>query len=619
METIVVTTTAHVMELKKSLKSEAALDVETTTDNKKELGNFSDPSFKIVTVQVTFDGKKAFVIPIHHPEHNVVYQTGIWQMCYAEMDSYVNYWIMQNGKFDYKALKTAYGLNWFPSYDTMGAEYIIDENLKKDLETLAIKYLGVEQWKYLLKEYKDPYMTPFDQLVEYGSLDVLYTYQIWEKQRKIIGGNLGLAQNISNPMFYDVLMPAYRALADMELLGMPVDVDKFYHRQDETAEILSTIETKLFDLVGYKFNPRSVQQLGKVLYKELGLPVLEATKTGTPSTAESVLMRLRDYDESGIVEEILDHRQWSGYMSRYFNNWSERLDSNNRLHPSYKPFHTVTGRLSCADPNLQQVPRDTFIRGLIGGVPGYKVVEVDYSQVELRLVAHYSRDEALLKAYNEGQDIHTMTAQAMTGKTNPEAEERKKAKAVNFGFVYGMGAEKFQLYARDNFGLKITLDEAKDTRKKFFETYPTLIDWHEQQRQMVRRKGWVMNPLGRVRHLPEINSSNEFYRGQAERQAINSPVQSLASDFMLMSLKDLYRDFKDEKGIELIGTVHDSILFLIEDNELLNDRLSKIKRVMENPNLDYYQPFKLLVPLVVDFKVGEHWSENATDLEVVLS
>jgi len=613
MKTVVVTTTAQVMEMKANMKECAALDVETTTDDKKNLGDFTNPSFKIVTVQVTFDGETAYVIPINHAEYERQLQEGVWQMCYAALGPYVKYWIMQNGKFDYKALKTAYNLDWFPSYDTMGAEYIIDENLKKDLETLAIKYLGVEPWKYLLKEYKDPYITPFNQLVEYGALDVIYTYQIWEQQRQIIGGNLGLARHISNTMFYDVLMPAYKALADMEITGMPIDMDKFDERLEETEFIIDQKENDLFNMVG-EFNPRSVQQLGKVLYKDLGLPILEATKTGNPSTAESVLLRLRDIDESGVVNNILEYRKWAGYRSRYFNNWAQRLDKNYRLHPSYKPFHTVTGRLSCADPNLQQVPRDTFIRGLIGGIEGYKVVEVDYSQVELRLVAHYSRDEALVKAYNEGQDIHTLTAQAMTGKVEPEAEERKKAKAVNFGFVYGMGAEKFQMYARDNFGLKITLDEAQDTRRKFFQTYPTLVDWHEQQRQMVRRKGWVMNPLGRVRHLPDIDSSNEYFRAQAERQAINSPVQSLASDFMLMSLKELDKKYKDNKGVELIGTVHDSILFLIKNDEDLLTRLNEIKQVMENPDLSYYQPFKLSVPLTVDFKVGQWWSEGAEDL-----
>ena len=170
------------------------------------------------------------------------------------------------------------------------------------------------------------------------------------------------------------------------------------------------------------------------------------------------------------------------------------------------------------------------------------------------------------------------------------------------------------MYARDNFGLKITLDEAQDTRRKFFQTYPTLIDWHEQQRQMVRRKGWVMNPLGRVRHLPDIDSSNEYFRAQAERQAINSPVQSLASDFMLMSLKELDKKYKDNKDVELIGTVHDSILFLIKNDEDLLTRLSEIKQVMENPDLSYYQPFELSVPLTVDFKVGKFWSEGAEDL-----
>ena len=339
--------------------------------------------------------------------------------------------------------------------------------------------------------------------------------------------------------------------------------------------------------------------------------MLESTKSGSPSTAESVLLRLLDMDQSGVVDKVLDFRHWAGYKSRYFDNWLERMDEDCRLHTNYKPFHTVTGRLSSSDPNLQQVPRDEFIRGLIGGVKDYKVIEVDYSQVELRLVAHYSNDKALLSAFHSNSDIHTITAQAMTGKEFPEKEERKKAKAVNFGFVYGMGAEKFKLYARDNFGLSISLDEAKETRKKFFNTYPALLEWHQRQRDTVKRRGYVMNPLGRLRVLNDINSSNEYYRAQAERQAINSPVQSLASDLMLMTLNELNPEFKDN----LIGTVHDSLLLLIHESKV-NESVDKIVRIMENPIIEPYD-FELRVPIVADVQVGDYWSEGAETLQIV--
>ena len=608
--TIIIDSMTAVHKAQQAFKKTAALDVETTTDNKKRLGDYFSPSFNIVTIQFSFDGETAFVLPLYHQDYKYQMQHSYWEMIYPILDK-VEYWIMQNGKFDYKAIKAKYGREYFPSFDTMGAEYVLDENVKKDLETLAIKYLGAEPWKHLMKS-KDPYEMSKEELFEYGAYDVLYTYQIWLAQRNLIGSESNKGNHhISNPLYFNILMPAYRNLADMEINGMPVDRTKFHNRQDETLEQVEIVKTDLMNIIGYEVNPRSPKQLGNLLYKELGLPMLESTKSGTPSTAESVLLRLLDMDQSGVVDKVLEFRHWAGYKSRYFDNWSERMDSNYRLHTNFKPFHTVTGRLSSSDPNLQQVPRDEFIRGLIGGVKDYKVVEVDYSQVELRLVAHYSNDKALLSAFHSNSDIHTITAQAMTGKEFPEKEERKKAKAVNFGFVYGMGAEKFKVYARDNFGLSISLEEAKETRTKFFNTYPALLEWHQRQRDTVKRRGYVMNPLGRLRVLNDIHSSNEYYRAQAERQAINSPVQSLASDLMLMTLNELRDDFLNN----LIGTVHDSLLLLIHESQV-NESIEKIVRIMENPIIEPYD-FELRVPIVADVQVGDYWSEGAETLQIV--
>lgn len=608
MKTIVIDSVHAIYECKKAFKTTAALDVETTNSNKKRLGDYFSPNFEVVSIQVSFDGETAFVLPLYHQDYKYQMQHAYWEMLYPILDQ-VNYWIMQNGKFDYKAIKAKYGKEYFPSFDTMGAEYTLDENLKKDLETLAIKYLDAEPWKHMMKS-KDPYSMDKNELFDYGALDVLYTYQIAIKQMYLLGSasNKG-NHHVSNPLYFDVLMPANRALADMEMLGMPIDMDKFDKRRQETEDMVDQIKYELLQLVGYEVNPRSPKQLGNLLYKELSLPVLESTKSGTPSTAEPVLLRLLDMDSSGVIDKVLEYRHWAGYKSRYFDNWLERMDTKGRLHTNFKPFHTVTGRLSSADPNLQQVPRDEFIRGLIGGVEGHKVIEVDYSQVELRLVAYYSRDRTLLSAFHNKDDIHTITAQALTGKTEPEKEERKKAKAVNFGFVYGMGAEKFKMYARDNFGVKISLKEAKETRQKFFNTYPALTEWHERQRQIVKRRGYVMNPLGRLRRLPEIDSSNEYYRAQAERQAINSPVQSLASDLMLMSLVSLADKYKDQ----LIGTVHDSLLFLIPNDEV-DKAVVDIVKIMENPEIQPYD-FELTVPIVADVQVGDYWSEGAITLQ----
>ena len=365
----------------------------------------------------------------------------------------------------------------------------------------------------------------------------------------------------------------------------------------------------------HPFNPNSTQQLGKLLFKEMDFPVIMVTKTGAPSTAEAVLIRLNDLDESGVIDAILEYRHWAGYRSRYFENWAARMDGAGRLHTTFKPFHTVTGRLSSSNPNVQQIPRDVFIRGIIGGRRGWTVVECDYSQVELRIVAHVAQDRTMLRAYHLGRDIHTETAMAATGKTEAEitGEIRKKAKAVNFGFVYGMGYRKFIEYSKTNYGIDVAEAEAKNYQDSFFRNFKALRPWHERQRRAAKRRGWVISPIGRKRLLHDINSEEESIRAEAQRQAINSPVQSMASDMMLLSLVKLY-DKLDPSVVKIIGSVHDSILFEIRD-EAVDDILPDIIHTMETLPLEEEFGCLLTVPIKADAKVGRFWSEGAVDYE----
>jgi len=301
-------------------------------------------------------------------------------------------------------------------------------------------------------------------------------------------------------------------------------------------------------------------------------------------------------------------------MSRYLNPWPLLADNDWRLHTHFKPYHTVTGRLSSENPNLQQVPRNTFIRGIIGGRPGWKIVEADYSQAEMRIAAHYSQDRTMGRIFNTGRDIHMETAMSITGLTEDEIEPevRKMAKSVNFGFLYGMGWKHYIEYAAEKFELKVTDSEAQNYRREFFQTFRSLQPWHGRQRKKARMHGYVMSAIGRKRHLWDIESTNEGIRAEAERQAINSPVQSLASDMMLLAMIQLEKLLPEDEA-RLISTVHDSIIFEIREDKV-DKWVTVIRDEMENVPLEHLFDCILTVPIVVDIKVGDYWSEGAVEV-----
>ena len=408
-------------------------------------------------------------------------------------------WYMHNGKFDEEWLYVM-DINVRQHFDTMGAIYALDENNRKDLGFASQVYLGAPAYKDLLNK-QHTNLTPLDDLVEYGGQDADYTLRLGKKLTTKLKG-----EPLSDRLFRKLLMPAVNTLTDVEIRGIPIHRGKFKARRIITERKIEEQVEIIQEFVPSKmrpFNPNSTQQLGNLLFNRMGFPIIKATPSGRPSTAEDVLVRLNDLDESGVINAITEYRKWSGYRSRYFENWAQRMDSSGRLHSTFKPFHTVTGRLSSSNPNMQQVPRDTFIRGIIGGRRGWTIVEADYSQIELRIVAHVSQDKTMLRAYHLGRDIHTETAMATTGLTRSEItpEIRKKAKAVNFGFVYGMGYRKFIEYSKTSYDIDVREVEAKNYQRDFFLNFRSLRPWHTRQRNAAKRRKWVMSPIGRKRHL----------------------------------------------------------------------------------------------------------------------
>jgi len=589
-----------------------SVDVETWSSHPK-VGRFKGgglawwaDDFKVSTINLSFRPGYSYVLALDHSQARWKDWTQVRDIIKPYMEE-VPRWIMHNGKYDSKCLEMI-GIHVRHSYDTMGATYAQDENNLKSLGYLAMVHLGAPEYKEMVDK-TDIYNADLQTLAEYGGMDSDYTFRLKALTERILK-----ADPLSHRLYKRLLHPADVTLTEMELRGVPLDMPRLEERVVECEQRATKFQEQVWEKAGWEFNIGSTQQLANILFDRLGLPVVERTATGKPSTREGVLIRLKTLDDTGILDDILAYRQWRGYSSRYLTPWPSLADSGGRLHTHFKPYHTVTGRLSSENPNLQQVPRNVFIRGIIGGVPGWKIVEADYSQAEMRLAAHYSQDSTLLRIFNTGRDVHMETAMSVLGKPEEEitAEERKQAKAVNFGFLYGMGWKHFTEYAKENYELDVTDAEAQKYRKEFFQTFRSLQGWHNRQRNKAKKNGYVMSSIGRKRRLHDIHSTNEGIRAEAERQAINSPVQSLASDMMLLAMIQLEKRLPETEA-KLISTVHDSILFEIREDKV-DKWVPVIRDTMENVPLERLFDCILTVPIVADVKVGDHWSEDSVEV-----
>lgn len=561
-------------------------DIETTGFD------YLDPEGEILMLGLS-TGARHFIIPIGWPG-------APWRKVQRKLGSMLEMalegkkLVAHNGKFDNKWLASKLGWHPFQTFDTMLASHLLDENSANGLKPLSKLFFDADD--YELPQPIDPRKTSLEVAGKYCALDVHYTFRLYEKYKAELAADPQLQR-----FFLRLLMPASRTVERVELSGVYVDLEKHPKVLHDTRIQVNLMREELQGIIGRDINWNSTQQVAKLLFQDLGLTSLEKTKGGADSVSESVLLRLRDAHP--VVEKLLTYREHVKLL-QFLESWREHCDPDGFMHPTFKLHGTVTGRLSCADPNLQQVPRDKRLRPLITAPPGWLFVEADYSQVELRVAAMLSGDPTMLQIYSDPDgDIHYATAMAVTGKPKHliTDEERKKAKAVNFGFLYGMGAKKFVIYARDNYGVKISLEEAERFRAAFFDQFYGLPPWHERQRAMAKKHKRVRNLLGRVRRLPEVDSGDKFKRGEAERQAINSPVQGFASDMMLYSF---VRILGENDFIRGVGLVHDAGLFMIRE-DMAQEGARIIKRTMEDTKtLEKVFGCKLSVPIIADVKVG---------------
>lgn len=638
------------------MTDEIYIDVETTYREYYE----PKPEARMMTLAATCvvikpDGTKGLVVfglPLAHAKSP---WRSMWERILELFGKHckgIRKVVAHNASFDCKWL-IFHKVKLYPTFDTMLAIHLLDENVGKGLKPQAMARLGVEPWGI---DTGDLDKFPLADVIHYNVLDTWYMY--WIKQQ--------LVEELKEQprllrIFQLLTMPAQRDLIDSELRGIWIDVARLKARKPQAEANLLRIEQNIRDAAELpprdselwphkiqvrqlKSGPRekridleenfNASQFARwMLFEWLELEILERGKDkqdgspGDPSMAEHVLMALEQ--EHPAVKHMLERVTAQKHLSSFFNPYAELYDEDHRIHTTFKLGGTVTGRLSSgkADQdkisgtkgrmrgvNLQQVPRDPFIRGLFGAPPGWTFVESDYSQIELRVAALLADETTMKHLYAIGADIHMSTAMRVTGLPESEVtkEIRKKiGKPVNFGFLYGMGPKKFIATAFSNYGSVFTLEEAQGARQAYFELYPKLLPWHARQRRLVNQYGRVQSPLGRIRHLPDIYSPDQGVKSEAERQAINSPVQGFASDMAVLSMIEINSRFKRlNLAANCLGLVHDAINYEIRDDHL-SRALPIIKDVMENMDL-VYKKFGTVVdiPIIADVSVGQHWGDK---------
>jgi DNA polymerase-1 len=567
--------------------------------------------------------RDCWFVPLYHPESPWKKQ---WKAVVRGLGKYLRMpkrRVAHNGKFDLRWLRH-FGARFSLTFDTMLAAHLLNENRPKSLESLSRELLGVEPWKIdntnLINE-------PLRKVAKYNGMDTWNTASLYFILRRHLMEQRKLAV-----LMQRMMVPASEVFTDIERHGIWTDVPALMERSHITKQELKAIDAGLMEFVppreewpanvkAVNFNASNFARWW--IFDWLEMPVGARGKSGNPSMAEGLMQKLAMEHPHKVLDLLLSRVKWNKYDTSFFSAYQEQVDENDRIHTTFKLTGTVTGRLSSGKGdqekvtgrvqnrgvNLQQVPRDDFVRGIFGAPPGWAFIECDYSQVELRVAAYLANEPTMKHLYNTGQDIHMTMAMRMTGK--PEhlvtKEERKKAKAVNFGFLYGMGWFKFISTAWENYGVIVTEQEAKAFRKAFFDEFPMLVKWHNHQRMMAHKYGRVESPIGRIRHLPDIHSDDQGVVKEAERQAINSPVQSFASDMAVMALVLIDKELK-RRGLKArsVGTVHDAINFECP-NEELEEVVPLIKYYMENVPLEEWFGVHLDVPIIGDVKIGRRW------------
>lgn len=637
------------------------LDLETTGLNEHWIfARVVTASFTLPTVDIEGDEvgyPQTYVVGLSHPDAPLHTDWRHWfrQIMQAVVDS-GQFIIGQNIRFDIRWITKHTGINLANriSADTGLGYHLLDENQTASLKPRAMKEFGIESWidfswadieKEQKKDPRYPFCPLLAERVDYFTMAIYNardTYWTWRSQQ-LHESEMGLTTTTREDLmamgmreeiealrlgeyYQRVSVPAVQTLTAMEQYGMMLDQDWCRNRLVELGEITTREYGVMMDLLDeartwtglddetekvlntstVSFAPTALWFIAwaEAMCQHECLKVTAWTPEGRPSWGASVLKRL---DRAGYrgAATLLAWRKADKEAS-FIRSWLELVGDDGRLHATYNYYKVVTGRLSAENPNTQQIPRGAKNAFMAG--PGMMLVTADYSQIEMRVAAHIAQCQPMIEAFHRGDDLHRLMAAMIAGVTpeNVDKVMRQQAKAANFGFLFGMGAEKFVTYAADSYDVDFTDEEAEKFRNAFFSTWTGMQEWHNRQRKYAREYGCVKSPLGRIRHLPDIYSKTEFYRGRAERQAINSPVQGMASDMMLIAASRIRRYFP---LIRPVALVHDAILCEVPEARA-DEFAGNIKVTMENVAQDLRRlGCDFSVPLVADVAIGRSWGD----------
>ena len=568
-----------------------SLDTETTSTNAIDA--------ELVGLSFSVKEKEAWYVAVPANREEALRIVNIFKPLYENPEILK---IGQNIKYDLEVL-AHYGIELKGElWDTMIAHYLIQPELHHNMDYMAEVYLNYQT-------------IHIDELIgprgkNQKSMRDLSPTQVYEYAAEDADITLRL-KNVLEPklkeagvehLFYEIEMPLVRVLAEMEMNGVLIDTDSLKETSELFTSRLKELEQRIYELAGEEFNIASPKQVGDILFGKLQIiEKPKKTKTGQYVTNEETLQTLRTKHE--IVEKILEHRGLKKLMGTYVDALPKLINPRTgHIHTSFNQTITATGRLSSSDPNLQNIP----IRGEDGKEirkafipePGCQFFSADYSQIELRVMAHLSEDENMIEVFREGKDLHAATAATIYKKDISEVsrDERTKSKRANFGIIYGITV--FGLAER----LEIDRGEARQLIDGFFQTFPQVHDYMERSKEIVRQKGYAETVFHRRRYLPDIHSHNATVRGFAERNAINAPIQGSAADIIKVAMVRIYRRMKAE-GLKskMILQVHDELNFSVVPEE---------KERMERLVLEEMQgAFALKVPLIADAGWGENWLE----------
>ena len=513
--------------------------------------------------------------------------------------------ILHNGKFDVVRILWSYGIDIYIHHDTMILTYLLSTiNELKDnrgkwlgLKYAAPRILGVENWDVATSKKTSE---EEEDVVPYLHLDCKYTYDLFEKLTSTFPK--------SKLKTYKLIMHALNAYKYIEVNGLPIDMSKLEETYNEYSEERAKLAEALKEFKDINWN--STKQLSEYLFNELNLPVINYTDKGAPSTGVAELKELQNYHE--VIPLLLKHREVEKAMA-FLQSWKDEAilhnDGNYYLHSNFNLHGTVTGRTSSSDVNLQQIPRNKKLKSLFTSdhIHGWQLVCLDYSQLELRFAGIVADVQAIKEAYRKGEDLHYKMAATVTGKSIDQVtkEERTQAKAANFGFLYGMQAKSFVEYAKTTYGVTVSLEQAQLIRARFFELYPELLSYYDKVRNDLMNDSKQTSVMSREYVVNPMKLLNPFERENIIRPAINFPVQSAGSDYVISGLIEVMNDPLLKGNIKIGATVHDSIIGLVRDDEHFEDYIKRIKELMEQPPVaKQLLTATIDFPIVVDVEIG---------------